>query len=585
VSLSFRHPFQLAGIAFGVGVFVFLLVLVTRGTRNFVRPIPAPDVALVPGGQEPAPPSEAASQPAIRPADAEEPAVVPPLPPAEVDEPPPAADAPAASKPSGPVGLLHGRIADERGAPVRFALVTLAVERREVDDEGEETRVLSEKVADCRANGSGVYRLDTRMGGELALRASAPGYEDATLRRTFEDPPFQRRVDLTLKERKVSRIRGRLLDPDGVPLRPVNLLFLFPESVRSAGAHRVRDFWGASGIYAGAEAFCPGAWRGGVRGEQAGIDLETATFMVEVPPRSDRIVTVVFRDQAIAEKRWRDGDPDLEFRIDVPVLNRSLGALELDVLDAGTLQPVVGAEVALRKLVGDFGMRALHTAAGQPSLVARGLPPGPYAAEVLAPDHAAGAVAVEIPPFGTARGVVELARGASVRLNLVPVDGWLPDRASFALEYRNSAGLRLPCAGTLDERGEGVRLDDAPPGSGFVVLAGNVLRLELSSGANRDRGFPVRRPRRLKVRFRPRAEILGPQHSVICEARLLGPGGIPAAETVHLSARRADGRCLVTLDAPPGAYTLELSACRGKLVRRAVQVGEEPVSEVLVESP
>ncbi len=581
MTLSKRERLVLASAAFAIGAVAFVLTLVVRGTPKYVRQLPRLETTIVPGAEWPVD-----TQPASRPVEEGEGSLeAPPEAPPEGDGGQPEVEKPPAARPGGPVGTLHGRITDERGAPLRFASVALAIERREVDDEGEETKVSFEEVADCRANASGVYRLETRMGGELTLRALVAGYEDGILRRNFSDPPFQTRVDLALRARKVSRVRGRLLDLEGTPLRPVNLLFLFPESVRSSGSHRVRDFWGASGIYAAAEAFCPGAWRGSMEGEQADIDLETAFFEAEVPAGSERIVTVVFRDQAIAERRWKDGDPPLEFRIDVPGLNRTLGALELDVLDAGTLQPVAGAEVSLRKLVGDFGMRALHTGSSQPSLLARGLPPGPYAAEVLAPDYAASATRVEVPPFGNARAVVELARRATVRLNLVPVDGWLPEREGFEFEYRNVAGLRLPCPGELDEKGESLRLGAAPPGSGFLVLAGNALRLELASGENADRGFPLRRPRRLKVRFRPRPEILGPQRSVVCEARLLGPGGIPVVETVYRSARRADGRCLVTLDAPPGIYTLELTACRGRLVRGMIQIGEEPVSETLVDSP
>ncbi|MGH7150693.1 MAG: carboxypeptidase-like regulatory domain-containing protein [Planctomycetota bacterium] len=581
MTLSKRERFVLAGATFAIGAVVLILTLVVRGTPNYVHRLPRVDTTLVPGAEWPID-----TQPASRPVEAEEgDTEAHPEAPFEGDGGRPGLEEPVAGRPSGPVGTLSGRITDEGGTPLRFASVTLAVERREVDDEGEETKFSYQKVADCRANASGVYRLETRMGGELTLRAVVAGYEDGILRRNFSDPPFQARVDLALRARKIARARGRLLDLEGTPLRPVNLLFLFPEAVRSSGSHRVRDFWGASGIYAATEAFCPGAWRGSMEGEQASVDLETATFEVEVPAGSERIVTVVFRDLAIAEERWRDGDPPLEFRIDVPGLNRTLGTLDLDVLDAQTLQPVAGAEVSLRKLVGDFGMRALHTASSQPSLQARGLPPGPYAVEVLAPDYAATASRVEIPPFGNARAVVELARRATVRLNLVPVDGWLPEREGFEFEYRNVAGLRLPCPGELDEKGESMRLGAAPPGSGFLLLGGNALRLELASGDNADRGFPLRRPRRLKVRFRPRPEILGPQRSVVCEARLLGPGGIPVVETVRRSARRADGRCLVTLDAPPGIYTLELTACRGKLVRGMVQIGEETVTETLVDSP
>ncbi|HKB16497.1 MAG TPA: carboxypeptidase-like regulatory domain-containing protein, partial [Planctomycetota bacterium] len=465
MTLSKRERLVLVGAAFAIGAVVFMLTLVVRGAPNIVHLLPRPETRVVPGGEWPAD-----TQPASRPAEeGEGEPDAPPAAPFEGDGGRPGPEPPVLAKPSGPVGTLSGRITDERGTPLRFASVTLAIERREVDDEGEETKVTYEKVADCRANASGVYRLETRMGGELTLRAIVAGFEDGVLRRNFSDPPFQTRVDLSLRTRKVARVRGRLLDLEGVPLRPVNLLFLFPESVRSTGSHRVRDFWGASGIYAAAEAFCPGAWRGSMEGEQASVDLETAFFEAEVPAGAERIITVVFRDQAIAEQRWKDGDPPLEFRIDVPGLNRTLGALELDVLDAETLQPVAGAEVSLRRLVGDFGMRALHTGSSQPSLQARGLPPGPYAAEVLAPDYAASATRVEIPPFGNARAVVELARRATVRLNLVPVDGWLPEREGFGFEYRNVAGLRLPCPGELDEKGESVRLGAAPPGSGFLV--------------------------------------------------------------------------------------------------------------------
>ncbi|MGH7150813.1 MAG: hypothetical protein ACREIU_08950, partial [Planctomycetota bacterium] len=97
--------------------------------------------------------------------------------------------------------------------------------------------------------------------------------------------------------------------------------------------------------------------------------------------------------------------------------------------------------------------------------------------------------------------------------------------------------------------------------------------------------FPLRRPRRLLLEFRPRPEVVGGDGRVECSASLATGEGLPVVEESRGVRLRRDGSCLLSLAAPPGEYRLRFEACGGKEIARAVRIEEEDSTRLSVGSP
>src|SRR5437867_5461678 len=112
----------------------------------------------------------------------------------------------------------------------------------------------------------------------------------------------------------------------GLMAGPAGVVHLEGRGFRSEGGQlRTKDHprrpgaraFEVSGIYALAAPFHAGTWGPWIAGETAAIDATNARFEVEVPAGEERTVAAIFRDRAIAEQRWHEGDGEVVFRLDV----------------------------------------------------------------------------------------------------------------------------------------------------------------------------------------------------------------------------------------------------------------------------
>ncbi|MGH7150220.1 MAG: carboxypeptidase-like regulatory domain-containing protein, partial [Planctomycetota bacterium] len=445
-----------------------------------------------------------------------------------------------------PVGIVFGRVLDRADRPVEGAQVKLSIPHRRVDAEGKESFSFGPQSAHAatRTDAAGLYRLEVREGGRIQLLVKKDGFEFEAVIRDVLDPPFEERADVVLERKPVATVRGRLLDLSGVPLPAEEIRFLFPDpgAVLSAegtlvllpegetvpGAQRPPQ--GPSGIWAldmrraeGPESV----------EERARIDAERSTFEIEARAGSEAIVAAYFRGDLVAEKEWKGGEDEIEFRLDAQTLRATLGHLEVRGVDASTGAPVPLARGRLRRS-GGFAHRVIQ-GSGKPETRLEGLRAGHYELVASAAGYADGGASVEVTAGALTRLDIPFRRPASIRLRLLPLEGWLPGLGGRDVSFWDLEGRRLGCRSDFAvEGGETfLKTADAPPGGCWVVLEGNAMRLDLSGGENRDLDFPIRRPRLLKVRYRPHPLAIGPTRSLVVTQRLLAEGGVLARNSTN----------------------------------------------------
>ncbi|MCI0588041.1 MAG: sigma-70 family RNA polymerase sigma factor [Planctomycetes bacterium] len=502
---------------------------------------------------------------------------------------PPTEPAPVVSPPAAAVGVVFGRVTDGAGTPVSGAEVHLLNLVRRVNAEGGE--VLSGVggvQAVTKTDPEGLYRFEVPKGGPVTLIVSRKGYEQPNAHRRVPDPPYEERIDFVLRRESFAAIRGRLLDLLGAPLPADEIRFLFPP--RGADP---RPPQGVSGIWAlesrRLSAPEPERYEDG----RARIDAERATFEIDAPAHSGRpgwgwLVTACLRGELITEKSWKEGDPEVEFRLDPAALRASLGALEVRGVDAASRTALPLSAVLLRRPADPYGYGRIERP-GEGSVQVEGLRTGTYEVAARAEGYAEGAARVEARRGETTVVEIPLGKPAAVRLRLVPVEGWSPEIEPKdlwkVLSCFDAEGRSLGCRSESETTGEEtfLRILDAPTGGCWVVLEGNALRLELSSGGNPDRDFPIHRPRLLKARFLPAPSAFGPGGSLRFVQRLLLEGVVPVrVGTAHGGADKG-GWATSSFEAPPGRYTLELLLPGGPPIRREISIGDEPITEISLE--
>ncbi len=502
----------------------------------------------------------------------------------------PSQPAPVATAPAPPVGVVLGTVTDPTGLPVEEASVRLLIPDRKVRPDGTEVFFTTGDTTSLTAttDSKGHYRFEVRKGGLLNLQVEKKGFEIRHASRRAFDPPYEERIDIALSAERFAGIRGRLLDLSGGPLLAEEIRFLFPP--RGLDPAEPRPPQGASGIWA--LSWRPVSAPDPERFEEgrARIDPERATFEIDAPADSGRqgwgwLVTAYFRRDPVAEKPWKEGDPDVEFRLDPEALRGSLGNLEVRGIDASTRGAVSWKSLRLRKAGSPYGFGRLGPS-GEGSAKAEGVRAGLYEVDGIAEGYAPAGASLEIRGGETTRVEIPLRPAAAARLRLVPVEGWKPEAKWNDFSFYDPGGRPLACRRETETAGGEafVRILDAPPGDCWVVFEGNALRLDLPGGENRDRDFPIRRPRLLKVRFRPDASAIGPGIVFVFAQRLLLEGLVPVhATAVHTGAGEGGWAEYSFEAAPPGRYILELTPPGRATVRREVTIGEGDVTEVAVD--
>ena len=410
------------------------------------------------------------------------------------------------------------------------------------------------------------------------MRVQAKRFEPASERVEIPDVSTRQRIDFQLIPLPISVIRGLLVSPGGALLPPMLVQSLFPgvdaRPRGSPGGPRTPLSW----IYALTEPFCAWTGPGGIRGEAATIDPGTSSFEIEVPRHAERVVTALASARGIASQAWRDGDPEIHLVIDVPRVG-----IDVQVVDVRTDLPPPGASVVVRIPGGAGEVASIPLG----SLFFFSLPEGVYDLEARARGLASEVAQVDVRGRGRMPVRFRLHPPATVTLHLESAEGGIPEPGSAKVVYRDDRGVEVRDGVEVERGGEprSLVVRGLPPGRGTLTLAGNVLRVGLSTGAENEFRFPLRNPRRLLVRFRPRAELLGEDGLLDVSASLVARRDLRVVEETRRLRVRRDGSCLLALAAPPGDYAFRMEACGGSEIRRAVTIEEAETTWLAVESP
>ncbi len=520
----------------------------------------------------------------------------PSLPPGEVAAPSASRSQPAREDLPGPgprsdrFGYFEGTVRGGAGnRPIQDAEVAFCFARRSFSADGtlaSEFRDVDETVV--RTDGAGKFEAKFETGGVVRLRARAPGLEEQVQWSSVPSPPFLQQVSFLLgpKDQGTATITGRVVDLGGAPLPREDLNFLFPTA--SGEAETFEPIGSVSGVFAllDRDPRDDNQLRGGE------IDGEKGTFEILVSRGWGGVVALYYRNRIVEERSWQDGDPPIEFRVDVAALKAELGALEVRVVDGSTGAPAPDASVRVERedyppeYHRDMHVRRFLLPRGETVRVFY-MPAGRVEVFAKAAGFAEGVAIAGIHPRETAQVVIGLQRPADARLRLVPVEGWLPNLSEAAANYYDGEGRPREVTSRVEAEGEGVRVavSGVPPGEGYLLVAGNARKVRLQSGPGPEIEFPVRRRRWLKVRCRE-PEGSGAEVTGFASWRLsvLFDGRVPLADFRFTPTPGPDGWVeRADTQLPPGPYALDLQRGTGTIVRREFEVGQEEETVVVVE--
>ncbi|HKB16580.1 MAG TPA: hypothetical protein VKF62_10975, partial [Planctomycetota bacterium] len=155
-----------------------------------------------------------------------------------------------------------------------------------------------------------------------------------------------------------------------------------------------------------------------------------------------------------------------------------------------------------------------------------------------------------------------------------------------SVEYYDAEGTWVLSTSAVEREGDDtwVRVEGLPPGEGYLVVAGNVLRTRLSPGPNPDLEFPVRRPRNLVVRCRVASAPPGVEAGPLGRGcRVLVDGRVPIRDWFSEGSVDANGWSEWRREFPPGRYTLELGRPTGGVLCKEIDVGLDSETTVVVD--
>ncbi|MGH7149696.1 MAG: hypothetical protein ACREIU_03300 [Planctomycetota bacterium] len=435
-----------------------------------------------------------------------------------------------------------------------------------------------------RTDGGGKFEAKFETGGVVQVRTTAPRYKSDTQTKVLPPPPYHESfsIRLGLEESEFIWIRGRVLDLEGEALASEDLHFLFPNV--DDDPRSLEPFDTVSWIHALAGS---GHLAREIR-QSAGIPGDAGGFGIRVRRGWRGAVVLLFRDRILQSNPWADGDPEVVFRVDVSALRSGLGALEVKVLDGETGASVPNAKVQVERerfFRGEATDRVFRLSEGERIRVPD-IPPGPLALRVSARGYAMATAGAEIATGATTQVEFRLRRPATLRVRLVPAEGWLPEPDSANVEFYDREGRWIDFSSTVVEEGADrwVRLEGVPPGEGFVVVSDNALPVRMSSGSNPDLDLPVRRPRKTVVRYRvPRGSPDVGAPSSAGGYRVLLAGRVPIRDWTSDAPEDSSGWSGWGDSFPPGSYTIEIDPGAGAIVRREFEVGEGEETTVVVD--
>ncbi len=456
---------------------------------------------------------------------------------------------------------VRGTISDAYGRPIGRAWVEL----RDREDELFAT-------APCDASGA----FDFEVTREKPLFLWAVADEHVPLRREPWIYLSQSDVDCDFELDPVpTTIHGRLFDRRGAPLTREQILVLFPAlspetSWKREPGESVLAAWLGGHVGPAARAF------------EADVDLDRASFAIEVPSGFAGDVVATHREVVIATRPWRTGDGPIDLALDVETLSLH-GSLTVRVSDAGTGAPVDGAFVILDRTAD--GMGGLIGCVNRAAVVAgvsgdyrfEDLEPGAWHVIVRSDGFAPVRTLVTTRGANDERVVIALERDATVRVVPSLVAG-----ADELLSFSEPMWVGpLPDAGPTSVQCEALsdgsfRMSNVPCGPGTIVMMSNAVAIDLEPGSNEDVAITVAQV----VDFELAVTVADP-------ARGLHPRRVdlrmtvctPEGTAIDAFSGNADldreGSVRLSGFATPGLHRVRVAWARGKSIERDVVIGPD----------
>jgi carboxypeptidase family protein/PEGA domain-containing protein len=474
---------------------------------------------------------------------------------------------------------VRGFVQDERGRAIAGAEVSIRVGERVDDPSGITYMEFPAPDAGKAITGpDGQYAIDFHGSGLVRVAATASGFDPA-VNQVQVSAGRDARADLRLQWSRAAYLRGRLLDLAGRPLWPADVLFLFPQLDRLSRAAACAPDTDTTILTIGGPGGSNPIWI------PAGISEEDATFHARLDPGWVGLVRLVFHGRTPAEAAWKEGDPPVDLRVDVPALRAGVGAVDLSILDAGGGGFVAGSRVRLTRENpdgDDWGECTLDGPNAPGPLRLADLPPGRYLLRVGAPGYAEVSREARVDTGSTTPIEVALPRPAVVRVRLVETEGVRP--AGYGLAVLDEEGRELSCEVESSEDDKLFTVSGVPPGKGWLVINTNLVSLSVAEGSDSEIVVPIRRRRAVTLRVRYPGSTLGTGPMGSPEVRLLADGRIPIQEGWSGGAAVAGrGWWEYLSKVVPGTYTLEVRTPGRPNFRRELVVGEGESTEVVID--
>lgn len=418
------------------------------------------------------------------------------------------------------------------------------------------------KIADVQTNSDGSYVLSTRHVGAHRIVARAAGLVDAATEFVLPKEVKEQVCDFALDSEAIDSIDGILLTPDGLPVSPVDLAFLFPklashdETQPSTGDDGVTEYFpftGGSGLFARFP-------HDGVPPDGplvADIDVNSARFRIDVPAPFDGRIALDFRGGERISRNWKSGDGVVEFEVDVAALRKSLGTLELTAAEPISFQNLV---VVLDDVSPEVSSFVLAEVSAPLRLI--GVPAGRYSVVGKAAD---GRVVQSLDVLAEGeKKPVSLAPTAPARLVIAVTDArYSPyPLAPESIELRNPHGAPLPFQVSIESRPDRtatVVIEGAPAGPAVLFVAGSFRVIDLVAAESNSLEMKLENPANCDIDARAFVGFFGNVPPTMrVRMRLTTQDDVLVMDTRFDVPFRKDGWVRTTLSAPPGDYRLVL---------------------------
>ncbi len=468
---------------------------------------------------------------------------------------------------TGARSMLHvaGTIVDAYGG----ALLHAHAELRDRNDE---------LIATAPCNGAGAFDLRVERDKPLYLWGVAADHDSVRREPWIYLSQDDVWCDFELEPVSVT-IRGRLFDSHGAPLTRDLLLAVFPSLSPETSWKRDPGESGVSACLDGlvGQRDCAFA---------ADVDLDRASFTIDVPSGFEGEVVAQSRDRVVAARPWRSGDGVVDLTIDVDAA-RARGVIELHLFDAATHRPVEEALVMIdRASCGVLPVDARHERA-----MTSESEPGTYRFEdveierwhlfVRADRFAPISRIIEVRPGPAVPIEIALDAGATVRVIPRVVDNAGIEFSGTCIDYVDANGNAFGGETSAMLPDGSCRLAHLPVGRGVLLLNGNALEVDLVPGENPDVEWALQPVVDFGVVVRL-GDLGAGRHARHVDSSLsvCTAGGVSIDSFGSHADADAERRIRMGAFATPGAHRLAFEWARGKRVERDVVIAPDGTTTI-----